>query len=165
MADTAVEADVTQRQFKNLLVLCLPSRSMTRRMEAIYNSEAVVGVGVEGHNYQLDYISKDIAELSFDVNIRVQSKLEDGEKHSIMKVTPRSNILQFHGIFPVFMLIVVLIIPPFVTLFTDQMTSQSLNHAVDKHKETNDTQIDIFQLDNSPDVTEVCLPVASWRPS
>ena len=110
MADTAVEADVTQRQFKNLLVLCLPSRSMTRRMEAIYNSEAVVGVGVEGHNYQLDYISKDIAELSFDVNIRVQSKLEDGEKHSIMKVKPRSNILQFHGIFPVFMLIVVLII-------------------------------------------------------
>ena len=110
MADTAVEADVTQRQFKNLLVLCLPSRSMTSRMEAIYNSEAVVGVGVEGHNYQLDYISKDVAELSFDVNIRVQSKLEDGEKYSIMKVTPRSNILQFHGIFPVFMLIVVLII-------------------------------------------------------
>ena len=79
MADTAVEADVTQRQFKNLLVVCLPSRTMTRRLEASYNSLAVVGVGVMGHNYQLDYISQDTAEISFDVNIRVQSRLQDGE--------------------------------------------------------------------------------------
>ena len=79
MADTVVEADVTQRQFKNLLVVCLPGRTSTRRIEAGYDSLAVVGVGVEGHNYQLDYVSEDTAELSFDLNIRVMSRLQDGE--------------------------------------------------------------------------------------
>ena len=33
-----------------------------------------------GLNYQLDYVSQDNAELSFDVNIRMTTKLDQGRR-------------------------------------------------------------------------------------
>ena len=46
-------------------------------------SQAMIGTlrtFMVGLNYQLDYVSQDNAELSFDVNIRMTTKLDQGRR-------------------------------------------------------------------------------------
>ena len=56
MVDTDIEAEVEVRRFQNLLVTCLPTKRERKGLSSRSVGRAVLGVAMEGLNYQLDYI-------------------------------------------------------------------------------------------------------------
>ena len=79
-----MKADIQIKMFKNLFIVCVPTKSMTTSVTGTYASEARLGAEVEGRNYQLDYVTEDMAELGFDVNIKLRTKMTKSDKIQII---------------------------------------------------------------------------------
>ena len=78
-----MKADIQIKMFKNLFIVCVPTKSMTTSVTGTYASEARLGAEVEGRNYQLDYVTEDTAELGFDVNIKLRTKMTKSDKYRL----------------------------------------------------------------------------------
>ena len=61
--------------YKNILITCLRKRDAVNRITTNIGGTAAIGVRMAASNFQLDYISDTVAEISFDFGLELQGRV------------------------------------------------------------------------------------------
>lgn len=73
--DLDISAKVEATYFKNILISCIRKRRALNHIKTSIGGTAALGVRMAASNFQLDYVSDAVAEISFDFNINLQARL------------------------------------------------------------------------------------------